>query len=120
MVLAIDGEEAIQQTGVDGDLPAADPADIAFLQYTSGSTSSPKGVMVTHANLIHNSRAIQTACDHDQLSTFVGWLPVYHDMGLIGNIFQPIYLGAHSVLLSPTAFCRSQYVGCRPSRNIAA
>jgi amino acid adenylation domain-containing protein len=78
--------------------------DLAFLQYTSGSTSTPKGVMVSHGNLMHNERMIQLACEHDAGSTFAGWLPLYHDMGLIGNVLQPLYIGAHSVLMSPVAF----------------
>nr|QEO74515.1 AMP-dependent synthetase and ligase [uncultured bacterium] len=77
---------------------------LAFLQYTSGSTSAPKGVMVSHGNLLHNERMIQLACEHDERSTFAGWLPLYHDMGLIGNVLQPLYIGAHSVLMSPVAF----------------
>jgi amino acid adenylation domain-containing protein len=81
--------------------------DIAFLQYTSGSTSSPKGVMVTHANLLHNERMIQQSCEHDESSTFVGWLPLYHDMGLIGNVLHPLFIGSKSILMLPTSFLQS-------------
>src|SRR5262249_6641525 len=77
---------------------------LAFLQYTSGSTSDPKGVMVSHGNLIHNAHLIATACGHDERSTFAGWLPIYHDMGLIGNVLQPMFVGSHSVLMPPMAF----------------
>ncbi|HVF89383.1 MAG TPA: AMP-binding protein, partial [Blastocatellia bacterium] len=77
---------------------------IAFLQYTSGSTGTPRGVMVSHGNILHNERIIQAACCHDSESTFVGWLPLYHDMGLIGNVLQPLYIGARCVLMSPQAF----------------
>ncbi|HYP28246.1 MAG TPA: condensation domain-containing protein, partial [Blastocatellia bacterium] len=77
---------------------------LAFLQYTSGSTGSPRGVMVSHGNILHNEWIIQTACRHDSESTFVGWLPLYHDMGLIGNVLQPLYIGAQCVLMSPLAF----------------
>ncbi|MGB8510245.1 MAG: AMP-binding protein, partial [Pyrinomonadaceae bacterium] len=84
--------------------PAIDGNTLAFLQYTSGSTSTPKGVMVSHANLLHNEQTIQRACRHTHESTFVGWLPLYHDMGLIGNVIQPLYLGARCVLMSPVAF----------------
>jgi amino acid adenylation domain-containing protein len=77
---------------------------LAFLQYTSGSTSEPKGVMVSHANLLHNARMMQRACDHTEDSTFVSWLPLYHDMGLIGNVLQSLYFGATCVLMPPPAF----------------
>jgi amino acid adenylation domain-containing protein len=77
---------------------------IAFLQYTSGSTSSPKGVMISHGNLLHNMSVIQAACGTNQDSTIVTWLPLHHDMGLIGTVLQPLYLGARCVLMSPTAF----------------
>jgi amino acid adenylation domain-containing protein len=80
---------------------------LAFLQYTSGSTGTPKGVMVSNGNLLHNERIIQQACGHTEESTFVGWLPLYHDMGLIGNILQPLFIGAPSFLMSPAAFLQS-------------
>ncbi len=84
--------------------PDIEPETLAFLQYTSGSTAMPKGVMVSHSNLLHNERVIQTLCEHDSNSRFVGWLPLYHDMGLIGNVLQPLYIGAPCVLMSPSAF----------------
>lgn len=84
--------------------PHADSDTLAFLQYTSGSTSTPKGVMVSHGNLMANERMIKLAYEHTEESDFAGWLPLYHDMGLIGNVFQPLYIGARSVLMSPTAF----------------
>jgi acyl-CoA synthetase (AMP-forming)/AMP-acid ligase II len=81
------------------------PADaLAFLQYTSGSTATPKGVMVSHANLLHNQRMIRAGFAHDAQTVVVGWLPLYHDMGLIGNMLQPLYLGVPCVLMSPFAF----------------
>lgn len=77
---------------------------LAFLQYTSGSTGTPKGVMVSHGNLMHNAISIQH-CFADTSSTrSVCWLPPYHDMGLIGGILQPLYLGAFTVLMSPVDF----------------
>ena len=77
---------------------------VAFLQYTSGSTATPKGVMVSHANVLHNERMIKAAFQHSEQSTVVGWLPFYHDMGLIGNVLQPLYLGAPCILMAPVSF----------------
>ena len=84
-----------------------DPAMLAVLQYTSGSTSIPKGVQVTHANLMHNEELIQKAFGQTQHDLVVGWLPVYHDMGLIGNVLQPLYCGAESILMPPTSFLQN-------------
>ncbi|MEM9488722.1 MAG: fatty acyl-AMP ligase, partial [Myxococcota bacterium] len=78
--------------------------DLAFLQYTSGSTGTPKGVMVSHANILHNERLIAHTFGHDQNSVGVGWLPMFHDMGLIGNVLQPLYSGFPCTLMSPLAF----------------
>jgi amino acid adenylation domain-containing protein len=77
---------------------------IAFLQYTSGSTATPKGVMVSHSNLLENEAQIQGAFRQNEKSIVVGWLPLYHDMGLIGNMLQPIYVGGRCILMSPMAF----------------
>nr|MBA2526698.1 amino acid adenylation domain-containing protein [Pyrinomonadaceae bacterium] len=82
---------------------------LALLQYTSGSTTSPKGVMVDHANLLSNERMIQLAMVHTEDSTFVSWLPIYHDMGLIGNLLQPLYIGASCYLMSPVAFLQEPF-----------
>ncbi len=78
--------------------------EIAFLQYTSGSTSSPKGVMVTHNNIITNEEMIRHAFGNNQNTKILGWLPLYHDMGLIGNVLQPLYLGTSCVLMDPLDF----------------
>ena len=86
--------------------PGVKPEDVAFLQYTSGSTSAPKGVMVTHGNLIANSRAIWTMAGHDASSSCVSWLPMYHDMGLIGGVLQPVYGGLRATILSPISFLK--------------
>ena len=79
---------------------------IAFLQYTSGSTGQPKGVVVTHANLLHNSAFIHDRFGHTASSRGVIWLPPYHDMGLIGGILQPVYAGFPVTLMSPLNFLR--------------
>lgn len=84
--------------------PALAPEDLAFLQYTSGSTGNPKGVMVSHGNLLANQAAIKKGFGHADDATVVGWLPLYHDMGLIGNILQPLYLGSNAILMPPLAF----------------
>ncbi|TAN51400.1 MAG: hypothetical protein EPN21_06740, partial [Methylococcaceae bacterium] len=84
--------------------PLLSPASLAFLQYTSGSTGDPKGVMVSHGNLLANQAAIRQSFGHDEHATVVGWLPLYHDMGLIGNLMQPLYLGSTAVLMPPMAF----------------
>ncbi|MGK7908963.1 MAG: fatty acyl-AMP ligase [Synechococcus sp.] len=77
---------------------------LAFLQYTSGSTGDPKGVMVSHANLLHNSATIHQCFGHSTDSQGVIWLPPYHDMGLIGGILQPLYGGFPVTLMSPVDF----------------
>ncbi|WP_225912764.1 non-ribosomal peptide synthetase/type I polyketide synthase [Nostoc flagelliforme] len=84
--------------------PTANSDTLAFLQYTSGSTGTPKGVMVTHGNLLHNEQIIQSAFGHTHNTIVVGWLPLFHDMGLIGNVLQPLYLGTPCFLMSPVAF----------------
>ncbi|HEY0511015.1 MAG TPA: amino acid adenylation domain-containing protein [Thermoanaerobaculia bacterium] len=84
--------------------PRPGPETLAFLQYTSGSTAAPKGVMVSHGNLLHNEEMIRRAFGQSAASVIVGWLPLYHDMGLIGNVLQPLYLGAHCILQAPATF----------------
>src|ERR1700731_23019 len=79
-------------------------SDLALLQYTSGSTGNPKGVMLTHANLLANVRAIGQALDVRPDDVGVSWLPLYHDMGLIGSWLMPLYFGFPVVVLSPLAF----------------
>jgi acyl-CoA synthetase (AMP-forming)/AMP-acid ligase II len=78
--------------------------DIAFLQYTSGSTSSPKGVMVSHGNLLENLEMIRHALGMTRRSTGVCWIPLYHDMGLILNVLASLYAGANCVLMAPGGF----------------
>ncbi|HET6706959.1 beta-ketoacyl synthase N-terminal-like domain-containing protein [Amycolatopsis sp.] len=80
--------------------------DVAFLQYTSGSTADPKGVMVSHGNLVANSRTAELSFGFGPDSSAVSWLPPYHDMGLIGGIVFPLYTGFPMALMSPLAFLR--------------
>lgn len=84
--------------------PSIGPQTVAFLQYTSGSTSAPKGVMVTHRNLVANEMAIRTAFEIDRSDVVVSWLPLFHDMGLVGGLLQPLFSGGQMVLLSPRQF----------------
>ncbi|MEH2238951.1 condensation domain-containing protein [Nostoc sp.] len=95
-------EDAWQQTKIN-------PDTLAFLQYTSGSTGTPKGVMLSHGNLLHNAAMTYQIMEHSPSSKFVSWLPVYHDMGLIGGILQPLYGGFPCILMSPTAFLQRPY-----------
>lgn len=82
------------------------PGTTAFLQYTSGSTAAPKGVVVTHRNLLHNMEMISRAFGVTPASRAVIWLPPYHDMGLIGGILTPLYTGFPVTLMSPMSFLR--------------
>ncbi|MEM7132754.1 MAG: MupA/Atu3671 family FMN-dependent luciferase-like monooxygenase [Chloroflexota bacterium] len=91
------GASAWQNPAVAGDT-------LAFLQYTSGSTGTPKGVMISHGNLLHNEEMISQGFQHTSESIVVGWLPLFHDMGLIGNMLQPMYLGIPCILMAPEAF----------------
>ena len=84
--------------------PAISSDTLAFLQYTSGSTGTPKGVMVSHGNLLYNEQMLQRAFEHTEKTIYVSWLPLFHDMGLIGNMLQSLYLGRPCILMSPVAF----------------
>jgi amino acid adenylation domain-containing protein/non-ribosomal peptide synthase protein (TIGR01720 family) len=101
-------------TGADERLFDLSPEDLAFLQYTSGSTGTPKGVRVTHGNLMANQVAIAGAFGMGSADTVVSWLPLYHDMGLIGGLLQPLFSGISVVLMSPRAFLE------RPARWLEA
>jgi acyl-CoA synthetase (AMP-forming)/AMP-acid ligase II len=89
--------------------PAIDSHTLAFLQYTSGSTGMPKGVMLTHGNLLYNLALIYQCFGHTPHSRGVIWLPPYHDMGLIGGILQPLYGGFPVTLMSPFAFLQRPF-----------
>ena len=106
-VLTSDQWETTESPGWDAG--AIRPETLAFLQYTSGSTGDPKGVMVSHSNIACNEQQIQKAFGFVPLSkpnpsTMVSWLPLFHDMGLIGNVLQPLYTGCQSVLFTPSSF----------------
>ncbi len=97
--------ESIPETlGEDWREPSISPDHLAFLQYTSGSTGNPKGVMLTHENLFHNSTLLARSFGYNADSHCVSWLPVYHDMGLIGAVLQPLFGGYPCTLMSPFSF----------------
>lgn len=90
-------------------LPDITPDGLAFLQYTSGSTSEPKGVMVSHGNITANEQLIQKYFDFDQSSVVISWLPMFHDMGLIGALFAPLFVGFPAVLMAPNTFLQEPF-----------
>ncbi len=96
------------------DLILPEPDTTAFLQYTSGSSAEPKGVMVTHRNLAANFRATRTAMSIDESTVFLSWLPLNHDMGLIGIVLQSLFFGNRQILMSPEHFLQ------RPMRWLRA
>ncbi len=104
--IVIDTRTAVQGWLVEAPLPTK-PGDLAFLQYTSGSTAAPKGVMVTHGNLDANLGVLGDAWKLSQADVMASWLPLYHDMGLIGGVLAPIYFGFPLILMSPHHFLGS-------------
>lgn len=84
--------------------PTPESRDIAFIQYTSGSTSAPKGVEITHAGILHNCALIAQAFACSGADIGVSWLPFHHDMGLIGHVITPLYCGIHNYFLAPSDF----------------
>jgi acyl-CoA synthetase (AMP-forming)/AMP-acid ligase II len=112
--------QTTRKTGLTLASRAHDQNDIAFLQYTSGSTASPKGVVVTHANLIANLEMIRKGFGNGPRSTFVSWVPLYHDMGLILNVLQAIYAGAACILLSPVSFLQRPLIWLRAISDFGA
>jgi acyl-CoA synthetase (AMP-forming)/AMP-acid ligase II len=92
--------------GLEWQPPTITDDTVAFLQFTSGSTGQPRGVVVTHGNLLANQAVIKERMEHGDHTVFAGWLPVYHDMGLIGNVLQSAYLGVPCYLMSPVDFIR--------------
>ena len=96
--------ELDQAPASDWDEARGRPDDVALLQYTSGATSHPKGVALTHANLLHNLESIRRYFEFGPDTPGVSWLPLYHDMGLIGCMLEPLYAGFPMTLLSPLRF----------------
>ena len=107
--------ESVEESWGEGwRIPAISATSVALLQYTSGSTASPRGVMVSHANLLANLAEGAQLGDYDRHSVAVSWLPVNHDMGLINGVLQPVFSGYPAYLMSPAAFLQ------RPARWLQA
>jgi len=86
---------------------AAAPDAVAFLQYTSGSTGTPRGVQLTHANLLHNAQLVYEATECTPADKYVSWLPTFHDMGFMVGLLEPLYAGVPVVLMAPASFLQS-------------
>ena len=113
----IAGQLSNERTGMfpdSGILYTPDPGDIALLQYTSGSTGQPKGVMVTHRNFIRNLEFLKQAFEISSETIAVHWLPVFHDMGLVFGVMEPVYACYTGILMPPVSFIQS------PSRWLRA
>lgn len=102
----IDTEQVDPQLAASWQEPEINSDDIAYLQYTSGSTSTPKGVMITHKNVMHHSAYLQRACGYDADSVTVTWMPYFHDYGLVEGLLQPLYNGTPCYVMSPFAFIK--------------
>jgi acyl-CoA synthetase (AMP-forming)/AMP-acid ligase II len=112
-------DEAGDEPGEGWRPPVLGPDTVAFLQFTSGSTGSPRGVVVTHGNILANERQIERAFGHaswaggDRHSVVISWLPLFHDMGLVGDVLQPLYVGCPAIRMSPVAFLREPVLWLR-------
>lgn len=109
--------DAINAPVHDWRIPVISRYHIAFLQYTSGSTLSPKGVMVSHGNLLDNLAVMYRSFGLSQQSHMVSWLPHFHDVGLILGLLQSLYAGFATTFMAPRALYRIQNNGCRQSRE---
>lgn len=107
-------DQVLEGKGEEWEPKEINPDSIAFLQYTSGSTGSPKGVMVSHGNLVHNVQMLKQAYELNETTNMISWLPLFHDMGLIGKVLLAVYVGAPCRLMSPLDFLQ------RPRRWLQA
>ena len=107
-------DEASDSDAAEWNASDASRETLALLQYTSGSTAAPRGVMVTHGNLLHNLACLREVFQFSTESVSVTWLPHYHDMGLIGGLLQPVFAGGEMVVMPPSTFLQ------RPVRWLAA
>lgn len=108
-VPALDVRDAPAAAAEEWQPPATAPGDVAYLQYTSGSTNDPKGVMLSHANVLHHCRDLRAGCGYGPDSISVTWLPYFHDYGLIEGIVTPIQNGTPCHILSPFAFLKRPF-----------
>ncbi|WP_434629658.1 beta-ketoacyl synthase N-terminal-like domain-containing protein [Chromobacterium sp. CV08] len=108
-ILLTDGE---REAGIEASWrrPVIHGNSLAFLQYTSGSTGSPKGVMVSHGNLLFNLQAVKDTFSYPAGGASVTWLPSFHDMGLIDGVLSPLYVGQHGVIMAPTTFVQRPFL----------
>jgi acyl transferase domain-containing protein/acyl-CoA synthetase (AMP-forming)/AMP-acid ligase II/NAD(P)-dependent dehydrogenase (short-subunit alcohol dehydrogenase family)/acyl carrier protein/SAM-dependent methyltransferase len=102
-------DQIAPESGSRCEIVEAGAGTLAYLQYTSGSTSAPKGVMVTHGNLIHNLSYIYDGWGHEGQCRIASWLPFFHDMGLIYGVLQPLYGGARAILMAPASFLQRPF-----------
>ncbi len=105
----IAADEVAWEQAVDWDPPAIREEDIAYLQYTSGSTAQPKGVMVSHRNLMRNSESVRRAWGYSQGSRSITWVPYFHDYGLVDGLIQPIHTGFRALVMTPRSFLRNPF-----------
>lgn len=108
-VLTLEIDDVVSSQTYSESLPEIIQDKLAFLQYTSGSTGSPKGVMVSHGNIIANANLIDSLLA-ENCKTVCSWLPPFHDMGLIGAILYPLYKNIHSILMAPTTFLKKPFL----------
>ena len=103
----------VQEIPIDSELvwqtPDIAPDDLVYLQYTSGSTTSPKGVMLSHYNVLHHCRDIRTTCEYGPHSVSITWLPYFHDYGLVEGLLVPLQNGTPAYMMSPFAFLKRPF-----------
>lgn len=107
--ISVVATDALNDSTADWREPAINPGTTAIIQYTSGSITAPRGVVISHQNVLHNEVLIRSAFRQSDDSIIVSWLPHYHDMGLIGNLIQTVFLGARCILMSPLSFAEKPY-----------
>lgn len=103
----VDTEAGPDPMGINWRPPPDNPLSPAVIQYTSGSTRMPRGVMLGHRNILENQEVLRSTFGYTEKNTFVGWVPLAHDLGLFSHVVQPLYVAALSVLMTPEAFIQS-------------